>query len=70
MQLCLQSGPKCREAQMFLGERCNALRDAFEFTHLLLKPATKETPEIGATIAWYTQPSAVAPHVQARMWIL
>ncbi|KAK9805114.1 hypothetical protein WJX73_010312 [Symbiochloris irregularis] len=53
MQLCLQSGPKCREAQMFLGERCNALRDAFEFTHLLLKPATKETPEIGATIAWH-----------------
>ena len=38
---------------MFLGQRCHVLRDAFDFTHLLLKPAGPDAPETGATIAWY-----------------
>ena len=45
---------------MFLGQRCHALRDAFDFSHLMLKPAGPDAPETGATIAWYETPGSWA----------
>ena len=57
MQICLQAGPKSPQANYFLSDRCTALRDAFDFSSLLLKPAGPEAPETGVTIAWQASPS-------------
>lgn len=52
VQICMKSGGKVSEAGLFMGDRCTPLREAFDFTGLLLKPATPDTPETGSTIAW------------------
>lgn len=61
MQICLQAG-KAREAGLFLKDRCAELREAFDFSTLLLKPAGPDAPETGATIAWCDPSSILQCH--------